>query len=271
MRRLPVRHPPRRGCDLPIRGARRCRPASQRQDRIRRRAAPARRDEVQQDLPREAGCAGVGGGAARRPRPGPVDRPDDRASPLRTYADEWVRTRRLAPRTQEVYASPLKHIVATFGDTPLNAITRRAVRLWHADLSAPRQPVAGRQVLPAADGVPEHRRRGPPHRQEPMPRARCRAGGQRRATAHPGQRRPRARGRAIDPPYGGLLLLAATCELLGLIRGDLDFFHRRVIVKKQRLELASGIQVRRTKSPAGVRQITMPEYCGRPWHRRRAG
>lgn len=42
-------------------------------------------------------------------------------------------------------------------------------------------------------------------------------------------------------------------------RGDLDFLHRRVIVSKQRQELSSGIQVRRTKSRAGVRQITMPE------------
>lgn len=55
--------------------------------------------------------------------------------PLRTYADEWMRTRRLAPRMQEVYASQLKHIIEAFGDAPLNAITRRAVRLWHADVT----------------------------------------------------------------------------------------------------------------------------------------
>ena len=48
-------------------------------------------------------------------------------------------------------------------------------------------------------------------------------------------------------------------ELLGLTRGDLDFLHRRVIVNKQRQELSSGIQVRRPKSTAGVRDITMPE------------
>jgi len=69
---------------------------------------------------------------------------------------------------------------------------------------------------------------------------------------------------AIDPLYGALLLLASTCglrlgELLGLTRADLDFLHRRVIVSKQRQELSSGIQVRRPKSAAGVRDITMPE------------
>ena len=37
--------------------------------------------------------------------------------PLRTYSGEWMRTRKHAPRTKEVYASQLKHILATFGDT----------------------------------------------------------------------------------------------------------------------------------------------------------
>ncbi len=69
---------------------------------------------------------------------------------------------------------------------------------------------------------------------------------------------------AIEPPYGALLLLAATCglrlgELLGLTRGDLDFLHRRVLVTKQRQELSSGIEVRRPKTAAGVRDVTMPE------------
>ncbi|HET7654904.1 MAG TPA: tyrosine-type recombinase/integrase, partial [Acidimicrobiales bacterium] len=69
---------------------------------------------------------------------------------------------------------------------------------------------------------------------------------------------------AIDPPYGALVLLAASCglrlgELLGLTRGDLDFLHRRVIVTKQRQELSSGIEVRRPKTAAGVRDLAMPE------------
>lgn len=68
---------------------------------------------------------------------------------------------------------------------------------------------------------------------------------------------------AIDPPYGALLLLATSCglrlgELLGLARGDLDFLHQRVIVDKQRQELSSGIEVRRPKTAAGVRDLTIP-------------
>lgn len=182
---------------------------------------------------------------------------------LREYADEWLRTRRLAPRTQEVYASQLKHIVATFGDTPLNAITRRAVRGWYADLSERVSPLQAakcyRLLMAFLNTAAED---------DLIGKNRCRVRG---AAGEISDERPLipvsdalALVQAIDPPYGALLLLAATCglrlgKLLGLTRGDLDFLHRRVIVNKQRQELSSGIQVRRTKSPAGVRQITMPE------------
>lgn len=183
--------------------------------------------------------------------------------PLRAYADEWMRTRRLAPRTQEVYASQLKHIVATFGDTPINAITRRAVRLWHADLSArvsPSQAAKCYRLLMAFLNTAAE--------DDLIAKNRCRVRG---AALETSDERPLipvsdalALVQAIDPPYGALLLLASTCglrlgELLGLTRSDLDFLHRRVIVNKQRQELSSGIQVRRPKSTAGVRDVTMPE------------
>jgi len=183
--------------------------------------------------------------------------------PLRTYADEWMRTRRLAPRTREVYASQLKHIVATFGDTPLDALTRRAVRLWHADLAEGVSPLQAakcyRLLMALLNTAAED---------ELIAKNRCRVRG---AALETTDERPLipvsdalALVRAIDPPYGALLLLACTCglrlgELLGLTRGDLDFLHRRVIVTKQRQELSSGIQVRRPKSSAGIRDVTMPE------------
>jgi integrase len=157
----------------------------------------------------------------------------------------------------------MKHIVATFGDTPINAITRRAVPLWHADVSArvsPSQAAKCYRLLMAFLNTAAE--------DDLIAKNRCRVRG---AALEDSDERPLipvsdalALVRAIDPPYGCLLLLAATCglrlgELLGLTRSDLDFLHRRVIVNKQRQELSSGIQVRRTKSPAGVRQITMPE------------
>lgn len=53
---------------------------------------------------------------------------------LRDYAQEWLDNRQLAPRSREVYDSQLKHILATFGDHSLNAITKRAVRSWNTKM-----------------------------------------------------------------------------------------------------------------------------------------
>ena len=140
--------------------------------------------------------------------------------PLRRYADEWLRTRRLAPRTQEVYASQLKHIVVTFGDTPLNAMTRRAVRLWHADLSArmsPSQAAKCYRLLMAFLNTAAV--------DDLIAKNRCRVRG---AALEDSDERPPipvsdapALVQAVDPPYGGLLLLAATCGLrLGELLGS---------------------------------------------------
>ncbi|MCU1463547.1 MAG: Integrase, Lambda phage type [Acidimicrobiales bacterium] len=182
---------------------------------------------------------------------------------LREYADEWMRTRRLAPRTREVYASQLKHIAGAFGDVPLNAITRRAVRGWYAELSERVSPLQAakcyRLLMAMLNTAAED---------DLIAKNRSRVRG---AASETSDERPLisvsqalALVEAIDAPYGALLLLAASCglrlgELLGLTRGDLDFLHRRVIVNKQRQELSSGIQVRRPKSTAGVRDVTMPE------------
>jgi integrase len=182
---------------------------------------------------------------------------------LREYADEWMRTRRLAPRTREVYASQLKHIVPTFGDVPLNLISRRAVRAWYADLSERVSPLQAakcyRLLMAMLNTAAED---------DLIAKNRSRLRG---AASETSDERPviplgqaLALVKTIDPPYGALLLLAASCglrlgELLGLTRGDLDFLHRRVIVNKQRQELSSGIEVRRPKTAAGVRDLAMPE------------
>lgn len=68
--------------------------------------------------------------ATRRPR-------------FRDYANDWVANRRnskgepLRPTTRDKYLSNLRvHVFPTFGDTPLNEITRDAVRAWHGGLAA---------------------------------------------------------------------------------------------------------------------------------------
>jgi integrase len=64
-----------------------------------------------------------------------------RRPPFRDYANEWLETRRnsrgepLRPTTRDKYLSNLRvHIFPAFGDTPLNEITRDAVRAWHRSL-----------------------------------------------------------------------------------------------------------------------------------------
>ncbi len=51
------------------------------------------------------------------------------------YASEWLEHRPLRPRTREVYASQLTHILATFGPVALVDIVAQDVRRWHGRLS----------------------------------------------------------------------------------------------------------------------------------------
>jgi hypothetical protein len=49
------------------------------------------------------------------------------------YADGWLAARDLRPRTKALYESLLRvHLVPTFGDQPLSAITAIDVKRWHA-------------------------------------------------------------------------------------------------------------------------------------------
>ena len=52
---------------------------------------------------------------------------------LRSYADDWMATRTLRPGTQALYRSQLRrHLLPTFGDTELDAISPADVRRWYA-------------------------------------------------------------------------------------------------------------------------------------------
>ena len=52
---------------------------------------------------------------------------------LEAYADDWMATRTLRPGTQALYRSQLRrHLLPTFGDTQLDAISPADVRRWYA-------------------------------------------------------------------------------------------------------------------------------------------
>lgn len=62
---------------------------------------------------------------------------------LREYAEQWIVSRRnsrgeaLRPLTRDKYRSALRvHVFPTFGDVPLDAITRADVRAWYEGLAA---------------------------------------------------------------------------------------------------------------------------------------
>jgi len=62
---------------------------------------------------------------------------------LKEYAERWIEARRnsrgepLRPLTRDKYLSSLRvHIYPTFGNVPLNEITRAGVRAWHDHLDA---------------------------------------------------------------------------------------------------------------------------------------
>lgn len=183
---------------------------------------------------------------------------------FREYAKEWMGNRpKLAPKTRELYEQQLRcHVLPTFGDTPLNRITRRQVRAWHAGLV-----VSGSQVLAAKcyrlltaimnTAADDELVGGNP----------CRIKG---AGAEKSPERPLATvkqalaiAEVIDQRYRALVLLAAFCglrlgEVLGLTRADLDLLHRRVSITKQRQELGTGIALAEPKSEAGIRRVSIP-------------
>ena len=184
---------------------------------------------------------------------------------LTEYSGEWMAARRLAPRTREVYESQLKHVLGTFGDTPLNAMTRRSVRAWHRrvaiEVSELQAAKCYRLLMAMLNTAADD---------ELIGRNRCHLKGaaQERSAERPliPLERALALAEAIEPRYRALVLIAMGCglrmgELLGLSRADVDLLHRRVIVTKQRQELskASGITLRPPKTEAGVRSPQFPK------------
>lgn len=184
---------------------------------------------------------------------------------FRDYAEEWLRNRpRLRPRTVELYRSELKrHLLPAFGRLPINSITKREVRAWHARVSAEVSQVTAAKCYrllaailntAAEDGL--------------IPANACRIKGaaEERSPERslPTVEEALAVTAAMVPWYRPVVPLAAFCtlrlgEIQGLTRADVDLLHRRVFVHKQVQEVSgSGITVSETKSSAGYRVVTIP-------------
>jgi integrase len=186
-----------------------------------------------------------------------------RADTFEVYATAWLAGRDLAPRTRILYQGLLhNHLLPTFGQMPLAAITPVDVKRWHASLTTGPTARANaygllRSIL--GDAVDE----------EVIPRSPARikgAGTKRRArelrvlTAD----ELAAIAAAIPPRYSALVLLGGWCglrfgELAALRRSDLDL--KRGVVKVRRAVAAlPGRKVVGEPKAGSVRTVAIPPH-----------
>ena len=204
-----------------------------------------------------------------------------------SYAERWIHNRRnsrgepLRPSTRDKYLSSLRvHVYPTFGDTPLDEITRAAVREWHESLTAGPAAKAHayttiRTILNTAVDEDELLSKNP---------AQLRGAGARHGRKN---LRPAsldelgAMVEAMPERLRLLLLLATWCalrsgELRELRRGDLMLGMdgageplgwvniSRGVVRARVADPASGLLtanvVGAPKTEAGVRSVSIPEF-----------
>jgi len=195
----------------------------------------------------------------------PAARPRSTAAPrLTEYADAWLRTRTLKPRTVELYRSLLdNHINPPLGDEPLSAVTPVTVRRWYAALDTGPTAKANaygllRTIL--AEAVDDGILASNPVRIKG-------AGSKKRA------RELRvlsiaefdALVTAIPARYKSLVLLGGWCamrfgELAALRRCDLDLKNGIVHIRQAVTTVKSRTIVGEPKSDAGIRSVTIPPH-----------
>jgi integrase len=188
-----------------------------------------------------------------------VDRSMGRET-LASYAETWLSTRRLRPRTEALYRSLLNlHILPELGRVELRKITPEVVQRWHARLPGRTVPAKSYRLLRAIMATAADNGR--------VGRNPCRLKG---AGIERSPERPLPTGDdvwaladAIDDRYRALVLTAAFVglrwgELLGLRRSDVDLETRTVHVLRQIIEVDGRIEEGPPKSEAGVRAVAMP-------------
>ena len=186
-----------------------------------------------------------------------------------SYAERWLAQRvGLRPRSRELYDYILRHhLLPTFAEVQLKAITVARVRAWHAELHEKRS-IGPSTVAKAyrllrtimATAVED----------ELISRNPCLVKG---ASVEHHEERPvatvaqvAALADAVQPHYRAMVLLATWCglrfgELTGLTRADLDPTGRTVRVARQAQELKDGSRVvGPPKTDAGRRTVAVPPH-----------
>ncbi len=193
-------------------------------------------------------------------RPAPVRQ----AVTFASYADSWLATRKLTPRTRAEYAKLLAgHLLPTFGPLTLADITPPMVREWHAGLATgPTRKAHAYSLLKTvlATAVADDAIAANP----------CRirgAGTTRRARTIRPATLPELAGivEAMPAPWRAAVLIAAWCglrfgEIAELRRKDIDLDGARVRVRRAVTCVAGTDIIGPPKSDAGTRDVAIPPH-----------
>jgi len=180
----------------------------------------------------------------------------------------WTEAHDVSPATWARYRSHLDvHILPRFGDTPLNAISRMAVKAWAKDLNHRRAPATVASILTLysmllSEAVEERR----------IPLNPCR---RLRGTAPPRPERPWATAAQVNEiasrttaPNQALIITAAYTgmrwgELAGLQRRNCKLDDARILIDPDEgalHEVSGHLELGPPKTPAAVRDILLPPF-----------
>ncbi|OLB81920.1 MAG: site-specific integrase [Actinobacteria bacterium 13_2_20CM_2_71_6] len=194
--------------------------------------------------------------------------PDDGKITLREWVELWTEAHDVGPATWERYRSHLDiHILPRFGDTPLGAISRMAVKAWIKDLNRRRAPATVASILSLlsmllGEAVEERR----------IPLNPCR---KLRGTAPPRPERPWATAKQVaaiadrvSAPNQVLIITAAYTgmrwgELAGLRRSNCKLDDGRIYIDSDDgalHEVGGHLELGPPKTPAAVRDILLPRF-----------
>ena len=183
------------------------------------------------------------------------------------FAEAWLGSRTLKPRTRGLYRSLLdRFIIPELGDLPLKELSPAVVRAWHAKVSPdrPTQRAHAYGLLRAicATAVVDDVIAANP----------CRVAGggtARRARRIEPPTLPQIETlvRSMPEPYQLLVILAAWCglrlgELIELRRKDVDTEALVIHVNRAATRVSGEVIIGLPKSDAGVRSVHLPPHLG---------
>jgi len=207
---------------------------------------------------REAILAGTWLPTPTTPAPAPAE------VTLAVYADTWLGARDLADRTRDHYRQLLRdHLVPTFGRQALASVTPAQVRTWHSNLAT--GPTARAHAYGLLKAILATATADDIIVANPC---RVRAGGQAPTAKKmsPATLDELAVLTAAMPDRLQMMVqLAVWCslrfgEVAELRRSDVDLDRRLIHVRRAVVRTEAGTVVKKPKSEAGVRSVTIPPH-----------